>query len=210
MGEVGTPSRILAAKFGAPFTYSTFHHERALAPGQLSFRQMQDVYRYDSINTDTKVFGVIADPIAHNLGPIVHNAAFGNDELNALYVPFRVPVEHLEQFLTDCRGLGISGLSVGFPHKEAAIQYCTKVDGAAQAIGAVNTLIFKGAETHGFNTEYRAAMFSLDAVLPSAASSAPLTARTALILGSGGAARAMAFGVKRRGANVIVAGRILA
>ena len=77
MGDIGTPSRILGPKFGAPFTYATFHHERALAPGQLSYQQMVEIYRYDSINPDTDVYGVIADPIGHSLSPQVHNAAFG-------------------------------------------------------------------------------------------------------------------------------------
>ena len=76
MGDIGTPSRILGPKFGAPFTYATFHHERALAPGQLSFEQMVEVYRYDQIDPDTAVYGVIADPIGHSLSPQIHNAAF--------------------------------------------------------------------------------------------------------------------------------------
>ena len=63
MGDIGTPSRILAGKFGAPFTYATFHHERTLAPGQLSFKQMTEIYHYERIGADTAVYGVIADPI---------------------------------------------------------------------------------------------------------------------------------------------------
>jgi 3-dehydroquinate dehydratase/shikimate dehydrogenase len=208
MGEIGTPSRILAAKFGAPFTYSTFHHERALAPGQLSYRHMNDIYHYDAINKETQVFGVIADPIAHSLSPIVQNAAFAHDGLNCLYVPFRVPAEHLEQFMADAKPLGVRGLSVTIPHKEAVLEFCTKVDGATRAIGAANTLIFEDAQILGFNTDYRAAMTSLDKVLPE--SSVPLAGRTALVLGAGGAARALAFGLKRRGAHVLIAGRTLA
>ena len=99
MGDIGTPSRILGPKFGAPFTYATFHHERALAPGQLSFEQMIEIYRYDAINPDTAVYGVIADPIGHSLSPQVHNAAFGEAGINAVYVPFRVPLDTLGQFM---------------------------------------------------------------------------------------------------------------
>ena len=73
MGDIGIPSRILAGKFGAPFTYATFHHERALAPGQLSFQQMTEIYHYDQINAETEVYGVIADPIGHSLSPLIHN-----------------------------------------------------------------------------------------------------------------------------------------
>ena len=76
MGDIGVPTRILAGKFGAPHTYATFHHERALAPGQLSFEHMTQVYRYDQINAETEVYGVVADPIGHSLSPLIHNAAF--------------------------------------------------------------------------------------------------------------------------------------
>ena len=74
MGDIGIPSRILAGKFGAPFTYATFHHERVLAPGQLSYQQMTEIYHYDQINAETEVYGVIADPIGHSLSPLIHNA----------------------------------------------------------------------------------------------------------------------------------------
>lgn len=210
MGDIGTPTRILAAKYGAPFTYATFHHERALAPGQLSYRVMRDIYNYDSINSETEIFGVIADPIGHSLSPVIHNTAFQALEMNRIYLPFRVPALNLDQFIRDCPGMGIRGLSVTIPHKEAVMRHCTRVDGAVKGIGAVNTMIFAddGAVV-GYNTDYRAAMSSLDEKLGTAARSMPLAGHTALVLGSGGAARALAFGLKRRGADVVIAGRTL-
>ncbi len=93
MGDIGTPTRILAGKFGAPFTYATFHHEWVLAPGQLSFQQMTETYHYDQINAETEVYGVIGDPIGHSLSPLVHNVAFRHGGLNKVYLPFRVPRE---------------------------------------------------------------------------------------------------------------------
>src|SRR5690606_13950366 len=113
-----TPSRILCGRFGSPFTYASFHHERLLAPGQLSFQQMTEIYHYDSIDKNTEVYGVIADPIGHSLSPLIHNAALRQLGANAVYVPFRVPAEHLDQFLTDAKEWGIRGLSVTIPHKE--------------------------------------------------------------------------------------------
>ena len=64
MGDIGTPSRILCAKFGSPFTYATFHAERMLAPGQLTYQQMKETYHYEQITPETEIFGVIADPVA--------------------------------------------------------------------------------------------------------------------------------------------------
>ena len=139
MGEIGTPSRILAARFGAPFTYATFHQERSLAPGQLSFDQMQGIYHYDRIDESTEIYGVIADPIGHSLSPIIHNACFRELEMNKVYVPFRVPREDLETFMQGCREMGVAGLSVTIPHKEAVIRRLSAVDGAVRGIGAANT-----------------------------------------------------------------------
>src|SRR5690606_36371720 len=121
MGEIGIPTRILGGKFGAPFTYATFHHERALAPGQLSFEQMTKIYHYDQIDKETAIYGVIAEPIAHSLSPLIHNVAFRELKLNQVYVPFRIPSEDLDRFLEECADLGVKGLSVTIPHKEAVL-----------------------------------------------------------------------------------------
>ena len=109
MGDIGTPSRILGGKFGAPFTYATFHHERRLAPGQLSYRQMKEVYHYDDITPQTELFGVIADPVGHSLSPLIYNASFRHLEMDRRYVPFRVPREDLDSFIIQCGDLGIKG-----------------------------------------------------------------------------------------------------
>lgn len=212
MGDIGIPSRILAGRFGAPFTYATFHHERTLAPGQLSFDQMRDVYRYDELNSQTEVFGVIADPIAHSLSPLVHNAAFKHFGLNKVYVPFRVAREHLETFLEDATELGIRGLSVTIPHKEAVLRRLTLMDGAVKGIGAANTVIFGPEGLQGYNTDYRGAMDALAAALEPGGNSGSerrpnLHHKTALVLGAGGAAKAIAYGLIRRGADVTIASR---
>ena len=207
MGEIGTPSRLLAGRFGAPFTYSTFHHERTLAPGQLSFRQMKEIYRYDETNEQTDVFGVIADPVGHSLSPIIHNAAFAHDKANCLYAPFRIPAEYLDTFMEDCQTLGLRGLSVTIPHKEAVVRNCTQIDKATQLIGAANTILFKDGAVLGYNTDYRAAMESLERVTSGSNEETLLSGHVALLLGAGGAARALAFGLKSRGAAVVVASR---
>jgi 3-dehydroquinate dehydratase/shikimate dehydrogenase len=208
MGDMGTPSRILGPRFGAPFTYATFHHERALAPGQLSYQQMVDVYRHDSINPDTAVYGVIADPIGHSLSPQVHNAAFGEAGIDAVYVPFRVPFDTLGQFMEDAPRLGLRGLSVTIPHKEAIAKFLTKVDPAVKGIGAVNTVLVKGHEVLGYNTDYKAAMDSLESAFgPIGANPSPLKDKRVLVLGAGGVARAVMYGLERRGARATIAGR---
>ncbi len=209
MGEIGTPTRILGMRYGAPFTYATYHQERALAPGQLSYKLMREIYRVDEIDEQTELYGVIGDPIAQSLSPVLHNSGLSHLGLNKVYLPFRVPVENLDSFMRDCHWLGIRGLSVTIPHKEGVLKYCTKIDGAVKGIGAANTMLFHNDEVLGFNTDYRAAMVCLDERLGTADRKTPLAGHTALLLGAGGAARAIAFGLRRRGADVCVASRAM-
>ena len=86
---------------------------------------------------------MVADPVAHSLSPQIHNAAFAAVGIDAVYVPFRVPFDMLGQFMEDMPRLGIRGLSVTIPHKEAISKSLTKVDPAVKGIGAVNTVLFK-------------------------------------------------------------------
>src|SRR5262249_45867562 len=90
MGEVGLPSRLLAARLGGPFTYGAFNKERGIAPGLPSFHELKNVYHYEKIDADTKVFGVVGDPVAHSLSPLIHNRVFRALGVNAVYLPFRV------------------------------------------------------------------------------------------------------------------------
>jgi len=207
MGDIGIPTRILAGKFGAPFTYATFHHERTLAPGQLSYQQMTEIYHYDRVDADTEVFGVVADPIGHSLSPLIHNAAFQHLNLNKVYLPFRVPREDLPQFIDDAPELGVKGLSVTIPHKETVVKKLTQADGAVRGIGAANTVVFDGPARLGYNTDYRAAMASIeDAMMAkSDADPNPFHGKTALVLGAGGAGMALTYGLLRREAQVVVA-----
>jgi 3-dehydroquinate dehydratase/shikimate dehydrogenase len=208
MGDIGTPSRILAGRFGAPFTFATFHHERTLAPGQLSFQQMNEIYHYDRIDAHTAVYGVIGDPIGQSLSPMVHNAAFRRQGINAVYVPFRVPREHLTQFLDDAPALGIKGLSVTIPHKEAVLKKLTSMDASMTGVGAANTLLFEDGKILGFNTDHQAALDSLEqALVEHNGRKGTLENNVALVLGAGGAAKAIAYGLKRMGAQVTIAGR---
>ena len=208
MGDIGTPSRVLAGRFGSPFTYATFHHERTLAPGQLSFQQMREIYHYDDINAETELYGVIGDPIGHSLSPLIHNAAFRQAGMNEGLHAVPHPREDLGSFIDDAPELGIRGLSVTIPHKEAVLKRLGKIDGAVSGVGAANTILFENGELSGFNTDYRAAMDSLAAALERRQPAAThLEGKSALVLGAGGAARAIAYGLMRRGAEVMLASR---
>lgn len=205
MGEVGAPTRLLCGKFGSPWTYATLEEGAPLAPGQFTFRQMVELYRYDAINADTQVYGVIADPVGHSLSPLIHNAAFRALGMNRVYLPIRVAPEHLAEFLDTAPALDIRGLSVTIPHKEAVIGLLDHVDEAVRGIRAANTVVFENGRRVGYNSDYAAAMGSLEEALGvSFRGRQPLAERTALVLGSGGVGRAIAFGLVERGARVVL------
>ena len=209
MGDIGAPTRILGGRYGAPFTYATFNDDRVLAPGQIGWRQMREMYRYDSITAATRIYGVVADPVGHSLSPVVHNAALAAAGIDAVYVPFRVPAEQIDEFLSAASRWPLSGLSVTIPHKESVLRHATAVDGLVQSIGAANTLSFTPAGIEAANTDATAAVESLAAALrgDEQPQNGTLGVKTAVVLGGGGAARAVAFGLKQRGVEVTVTSR---
>lgn len=218
MGDIGVITRVLALKHGAPFTYTTLSSDRKIAPGQITFETMRDVFRPAAIDAETKLYGVVADPVAHSLSPQIHNAAFAHDNVNSRYLPFRIPEDELAFFVQWCRESGVGGLSVTIPHKESILSLLSQVESAANGIGAVNTVAIDGEETTGYNTDYRAAMDCLTEALKTqktlqTQSEEPVRdddlfrGRGALILGAGGAARAIAYGLRQRGALVAISSR---
>jgi 3-dehydroquinate dehydratase/shikimate dehydrogenase len=207
MGDIGVPTRILAGWAHAPFTYATFNDERALAPGQIGWRMMRDVYRYDAITRKTRIYGVVADPVAHSLSPVVHNAALAAAGIDAVYVPFRVPAEQIDEFLSTAHRWPLAGLSVTIPHKESVLRHVREPDDLVRSIGAANTLRFDTAGIAAFNSDATAAAESLLAALAENEPTAAPGLRAALVLGAGGAARAVAFALRREGLDVTVAGR---
>ncbi|NBT12985.1 MAG: shikimate dehydrogenase [Planctomycetia bacterium] len=210
MGDIGMPTRVLAGRAGAPFTFATFHDDRVLAPGQIGWRQMRDLYRYDSITPRTRIYGVVADPVAHSLSPVVHNAALAAAEIDAVYLPFRVPAEQIGEFLGAAGRWPLAGLSVTIPHKEAVIPHATRPDELVSAIGAANTLAFDSDGVAAFNTDATAAVESLEAALAEQDGAADgLGVKKTLVLGAGGAARAVAFALRKRGVDVTIASRTL-
>lgn len=211
MGEMGMATRILAARYGAPFTYAAFRDDRQIAPGQIVWEVMRDVYRCDSINRSTRLFGVVADPVAHSYSPLLHNAAFANDNLDCRYLPFRIPPDELELFMAWCREEKIGGLSVTIPHKEAMVLLVEQAESAVNGVGALNTVVFRDGESTGYNTDYRAAM---DAIFDRLTAQERddeeiLKGRIVLVLGAGGVARAITYGLRLRGAMIAVASRTI-
>ena len=219
MGDNGQITRVLALRYGAPFTYTVPKSGRKVAPGQISFDDMREMYRPAEIDEETRLFGVVADPVAHSLSPQIHNAAFRECRMNCRYLPFRIESDELPLFLQWCKEFDVGGLSVTIPHKEAMMSLMAEVESAAKGIGAINTVAIKGMDATGYNTDYRAAMDCLNEALKTQRTIQNVSddlreddlfrGRGVLILGAGGAARAIGYGLRQRGAIVAITSRTL-
>ncbi len=153
------------------------------------------------ISGATKICGVIADPIGHTISPAMHNAAFKQVGIDYLYVPFRVKKEELSKAITGMRAMNIRGLNVTIPHKVAVIPLLDELDDLARRIGAVNTIVNDGGVLKGYNTD---ATGFLQALLERGVE--PREKRV-VIVGAGGASRAISLILAERGANLTILNR---
>lgn len=215
MGEFGLPSRVLAKKFNALLTFAGLDRESVTAPGQVGVDAMKRLYRWDAINAETAVYGVIGWPTAHSLSPHLHNTGFDSVGHNGVYLPLPIPPEYehfkatLIAFLDDPH-LHFRGASVTIPHKQNLLrfiaEYGGRVEPLAERIGAANTLtVGADGSLYASNTDYTAA---LDAVCHAmGVSREGLAGRRIAVIGAGGAARAIVAGFAQCGASVVVYNR---
>lgn len=215
MGSAGQISRILAKKFGAFLTFACLDQDSATAPGQIPVSQMKSLYRWDALNEQTEVFGVIGNPVCHSVSPWLFNACFDAEGINAVYLPFLVEGEKKEfdaflDLVTKGCKMGFGGFSVTMPHKGHALAYANEhgdyVDGLAETIGSVNTLKigFNGIIS-AYNTDYVGAMDSLVSAM--GGDRRCLHTVKAAVVGAGGVARAVVAGLVDMGARVTIYNR---
>lgn len=210
MGPLGVFTRVLGRKLGSPLTYAGFNPERMFAPGMLNFNELKRDYLYDTIDESSEIYAVIGDPIGHSLSPAIHNAAFKNLGFNKVYVPLQIPEDQLKPSLDALSWLNIQGYSVTIPHKEGIVKLLSQADGAVERIGACNTVVIgEDKKWIGYNTDYRASMSVLEEALDKKEGSeySPLMDKQVILLGAGGVARTIAFGLTRRGAAVTICNR---
>ncbi len=211
MGESGLWTRVLAKKLGAWATYAAAETQSPTAPGQIDVHRMIQEFRWRNIGPETKVYGLLGDPVAHSLSPRLFNAWFADEGMDAVYVPLPVTTgeEGLRRFLGEALRrpwLDFAGFSVTVPHKQAALHWLgDRADRTAQGVGAVNTIVINGGSAVGHNTDVHAAVDVIAAALK--CRKTELAGITVDVLGTGGAARAVVDGLTDFGARVTVYGR---
>ena len=221
MGAAGLVSRIIAKKLGSFVTFASIDEKTATAPGQLAVEQLKNLYRYDCINADTQLYGIIGSPVGHSAGPAVHNACFAEIKANKLYLPLLVEGGQAEfdQFLNNILSrewLGFAGFSVTIPHKANALEYTKAkfgfIEPLAEKIGAANTLTIDEprATSHerrisAYNTDYAGALDAITSTLE--ISRADLNNLPVAVIGAGGVARAIVAGLSDAGAKIKIYNR---
>lgn len=149
-----------------------------------------------TIRATTRLVGLLGWPVSHSLSPPMQNAGFAAAGLDWAYVPLPVEPARLAEAVRGLVATGFAGANVTIPHKHAVAELCDELDDVARAAGSVNTLVIQGGRVLGSSTDGDAVAAGLE-----------LPGRRALVLGAGGAARAAAEALARRGASVTVASR---
>jgi len=199
MGEQGIISRVLGVRAGSIFTFGAATRGEETGPGQVTASELRDVYRIDSVDAATQVYGVAGDPVEHSLSPVMMNAAFRRETVNAVYLALHA--KSLKDLLACVRDIPIRGLSITMPYKQAIVAELENSDPLTRQIGACNTIVRSlDGKLYGFNTDVAGVVVPLEQRLH-------LAGARILIVGAGGVARAAAFGLKAKGAEVFLTNR---
>ena len=194
MGQAGVPTRVLAARLGNRWTYAG----GGVAPGQMPAARLLGEFGFRRIKPDATLYGVVGNPIAHSLSPVMHNAGFNALGLNAVYVPLQA--RDVDDFVTFGRETRMAGASITAPFKVGMLAKVDEMDETAKRVGAVNTLVVREGRWFGANTD-------VDGFLAPLAGRMALKGTRATVLGAGGAARAVAVALGSQGAAVTICAR---
>ena len=206
MGSVGFPSRVLAQRLGSYLTFTSPKklNTNTAAIGHTDPISLQKIYDFKNISGKTALCGVTGWPLTVTSSPEVHRKFYEEEKLNALMLP--MPAEKIEDALRFAETLDMKGLAVTIPHKETLLAPLDETDEPVQQIGAANTVVFKGGKKIGHNTDAPGFAKALkDLTLKDS-----LKGLRVAVLGSGGAAKAVAYALYKEGAEATVFARDLA
>ncbi len=199
MGEQGIISRVLSVRAGSVFTFAAINADLKTAPGQVSARDLRNIYRIEQVDAASRVYGVAGDPVEHSLSPVIMNTALRRENVNGVYLPLHAKT--LKDLLHCVREIPIHGLSITMPYKQAIVPHLDNTDAHTAKIGACNTVVRgQDGKLYGFNTDIAGVIRPLEQRMT-------IENAKVLVLGAGGAARAAVFGLKERGAEVWILNR---
>lgn len=197
MGEWGVATRILYKKMGSILTFGS--NGKAVAPGMVSARELKLLYRADQLNDNTGIYGIVGNPVMHSLSPQIHNPGFHKIHYNAVYVPFLS--ESIRSFLTLAEMLRMRGFSVTVPFKVDVVKYLGNITREVKQIGSCNTVVRVPNMWKGTNTDYYGFIHPIEKEIDDG------RIKSALVIGAGGAAKAIVWALKMRNVKVMIVNR---
>lgn len=200
MGSHGQISRILGPIVGCSITYAALEEDQKSAPGQLSAKTLIEKYHHRLLNPHTKIYALIGDPVDKSISDETHNHLIAACGLDAVYVKIQVKPSEVSDFLQLAKQLPFHGISVTMPLKEQVLPSLDDVDSQAAQIGAINTLLIENKKIDGFNTDGIGALNAIE-------TKDKVKGKKMVIIGAGGAAKAIAFEAHKRGAHVTILNR---
>ncbi len=195
MGKDGEISRILS-----DFTYASLDDDRQSAPGQIPAPILINRYRYKDLSANKKIYGLIGDPVEQSISHLTHNFLLKKLNIDAFYIKMVVKPFELQECLGFFKDLPFCGLSVTMPLKECILPFLDVIDPIAKEIGAVNTLLFKEGQVLGYNTDCFGALNAIENKMA-------VKEKRVVLIGAGGAAKAIAYEVVKRGAKLTIVNR---
>lgn len=198
MSQAGIPTRLLYKKIGSLLMYCS-SDEKINDLGHLNARIMDELYRVREVNENTKIYGIIGDPVMHSLSPSIHNPGFKQIRFNAIYIPFLV--DNINIFFKLAERIKIFGFSVTVPHKRSVIPFLGLINREVKLIGSCNTVIRSRNQWKGINTDYYGFLDPLKEDLDNQ------KIKKVLIIGAGGAARAVVWALKSYNCKLIIVNR---
>ncbi|MEK7831815.1 MAG: shikimate dehydrogenase, partial [Acidobacteriota bacterium] len=209
MSLAGLATRVLSLSRGALLTFGSLRRGAESAAGQPTVDDLRQLYRIKQLNRETEIFGILGNPVGHSRSPLMHNPALAALGLNGVYLPFEVAdasafIRDFVRPATKKLDWRLRGLSVTIPHKLAVMPHLDQIDETAETVGAVNTIVVEGERLVGYNTDVIGAMKPLEEMPKNLVE---LRCARVAVIGAGGSARAICYGLNQRGADVTIFAR---
>ncbi len=200
MGKHGEVTRILGIVMGNEITYASVSDSLKAVVGQLSANTLLETYHFPSLNTNTLVYGLLGDPVDKSISHVTHNGYFFKENIPAVYVKIDTPLVDLAETITLTKELNFQGLSVTMPLKEKLLQFVKEMTPYTEQIGAANTLVYSETGITAYNTDGIGALNAIEKFTP-------VKGKKVMIIGAGGASKAIIAEALLREAHVTVINR---
>jgi 3-dehydroquinate dehydratase/shikimate dehydrogenase len=200
MGEKGQLTRIMGPVVGSALNYVSENNKGTTAPGQLTCDESRKTYHYARLNKKTRIYALVGNPVHLSAGHILHNQAIQCLKQNAVYIKLCVEKENLAKIKAYCQQLAFYGFSITMPLKETILSLVDTIEKDSQTIHAVNSITCRRKKWYGFNTDGIGAIQALTEKIN-------IENQLIVILGAGGAARAITYEALKRKAKVLILNR---